>query len=358
MMHIESAEPLSPQQQEVWNRVEELWRLLQRRDIAAISAAIHPQYTGWEAAACCPTDRDFALKAAETDPGITGFRLYPMQVEVYDGIVGVALYTFEADVAKGKPRGSGQWTEVYLKKDGIWLMISVSGGSMQRRHEQHLPVSEARLRHSRENGSSPCRVDSTGLTCSWHFCEDTHMPVEHHETFPVRYWECNALGHLSSTNYFRWMQEAAFGASAAVGYDWARYREMGYVWLVRETDIRYLRPAAVRRQSGPEDVGAGLPPLSFAAGVRVHLRGHGTAGGHGGYRLGLRRCPDRPAGDGAGPDAGRHSALTAPPGGAAAGAFPGIPRRAGGCLLHRQAGGVARYRHDVARQQRRLPGLR
>ena len=68
------------------------------------------------------------------------------------------------------------------------------------------------------------------------------MPVVHHETFPVRYWECNALGHLSSTNYFRWMQEAAFGASAAVGYDWARYREMGYVWLVRETDIEYLRP--------------------------------------------------------------------------------------------------------------------
>jgi acyl-CoA thioester hydrolase len=68
------------------------------------------------------------------------------------------------------------------------------------------------------------------------------MPVEHHETFPVRYWECNALGHLSSTNYFRWMQEAAFGASAEVGYDWARYQEMGYVWLVRETDIKYLAP--------------------------------------------------------------------------------------------------------------------
>ena len=67
------------------------------------------------------------------------------------------------------------------------------------------------------------------------------MPV-HHENFQVRYWECNVIGHLSSTNYFRWMQEAAFGASAAVGYDWPRYREMGYAWLVRETDIEYLRP--------------------------------------------------------------------------------------------------------------------
>ncbi len=58
----------------------------------------------------------------------------------------------------------------------------------------------------------------------------------------MRYWECSALGHLSSTNYFRWMQEAAFGASAAVGYDWPRYRDSGHAWLVRETDIRYLRP--------------------------------------------------------------------------------------------------------------------
>jgi acyl-CoA thioester hydrolase len=38
------------------------------------------------------------------------------------------------------------------------------------------------------------------------------------------------------------MQEAAFDASAAVGYDLERYRAMGRLWLVRETDITYLRP--------------------------------------------------------------------------------------------------------------------
>jgi len=132
MTHIESAEPLSTEQQEVWNRVEELWRLLQRRDIAAIKAAIHPQYIGWEASSLLPHNRDFALKVAETDPQIVGFHLFPMHVEVYDGLVGVALYTFEADVAtpKGKAeKVSGKWTEVYLKKDNVWLMISVSGGS-------------------------------------------------------------------------------------------------------------------------------------------------------------------------------------------------------------------------------------
>ena len=132
MTHIESAEPLSPEQQGLWDRVQELWRLLQQRDIAAIKAAIHPQYIGWEAGSLLPHNRDFALKAAETDPKIVGFHLFPMSVEVYDRIVGVAHYAFEAEVAtpKGKSeKVSGRWTEVYLKKDNVWLMISVQGGA-------------------------------------------------------------------------------------------------------------------------------------------------------------------------------------------------------------------------------------
>jgi acyl-CoA thioester hydrolase len=38
------------------------------------------------------------------------------------------------------------------------------------------------------------------------------------------------------------MQEAAMDASAASGYDIPRYESMGRQWLIRETDISYLRP--------------------------------------------------------------------------------------------------------------------
>jgi acyl-CoA thioester hydrolase len=38
------------------------------------------------------------------------------------------------------------------------------------------------------------------------------------------------------------LTETAFDASAAVGYDIARYEEMNRTWLVRDTDITYLRP--------------------------------------------------------------------------------------------------------------------
>jgi hypothetical protein len=33
------------------------------------------------------------------------------------------------------------------------------------------------------------------------------------------------------------MQETAFDASTAAGYDQARYAELGHHWLIRETEI-------------------------------------------------------------------------------------------------------------------------
>lgn len=68
------------------------------------------------------------------------------------------------------------------------------------------------------------------------------MPAIHHEPFRVRYYECDAYGHLNNINYLRWMQEVAFAASAAVGYDLGRYDHLGYLWLIRETDIEYILP--------------------------------------------------------------------------------------------------------------------
>lgn len=68
------------------------------------------------------------------------------------------------------------------------------------------------------------------------------MLLTHARTFRVRHYECNAHGHVSPANCLCYMQAAAFDASAAAGYDLARYEAMGCHWLVRETDIEYLRP--------------------------------------------------------------------------------------------------------------------
>lgn len=68
------------------------------------------------------------------------------------------------------------------------------------------------------------------------------MPLTHKRTFRVRSYECDAYGHVNHTNYLRYMQEAALDASAAVGYDEARYDALGHIWVIHETNIEYLRP--------------------------------------------------------------------------------------------------------------------
>jgi acyl-CoA thioester hydrolase len=69
------------------------------------------------------------------------------------------------------------------------------------------------------------------------------MPRIHTSTFNVRFYECDAYGHVNNTNYLRYMQEAALDASAAAGYDAKRYDEMQRSWHIHATDIEYLRPA-------------------------------------------------------------------------------------------------------------------
>ncbi|MCC6613139.1 MAG: YbgC/FadM family acyl-CoA thioesterase [Anaerolineae bacterium] len=64
----------------------------------------------------------------------------------------------------------------------------------------------------------------------------------HTSTITVRHYECDAYGHVNNANYLRYMEVAAIEASAAVGYDEARYNAMGTFWLIYETDIDYLLP--------------------------------------------------------------------------------------------------------------------
>ena len=68
------------------------------------------------------------------------------------------------------------------------------------------------------------------------------MPLTHTRTFRVRFHECDAHGHVNNANYLRYMQETAFDASAAAGYDMQRYDEMQRHWLIRETCVDFICP--------------------------------------------------------------------------------------------------------------------
>ena len=55
--------------------------------------------------------------------------------------------------------------------------------------------------------------------------------------------DIDAQSHVNNAVYVRWMDRAAFAHSAAVGYDWARYQELGTAFVVRRHEVDYLAPA-------------------------------------------------------------------------------------------------------------------
>ena len=121
----------SDDQRLLWQHVSGLWASSKARNAAEIRAALHPDYVGWDMSAPLPHDRDAATRSVTGEaPVLRAYELRPLSVRVYEGKVGVVHYTYSATVA---PAGAapvdvtGRWTEVYLKQDGKWLMISVSG---------------------------------------------------------------------------------------------------------------------------------------------------------------------------------------------------------------------------------------
>jgi len=121
----------SAEEAELWERVNELWRLTRDREIDEIKAAFHPKYSGWVTGAPEPHGLAFAFEAAASDEAILEFSLTPLKVIVTEESIGIVHYTYSAlvmDKTGLEKKVSGRWTEVHVKKGGKWLFLSVQGG--------------------------------------------------------------------------------------------------------------------------------------------------------------------------------------------------------------------------------------
>lgn len=124
-------ERLTEEQAQLWSRVDALWKVSLTRDPALVRAALHASYSGWVTGRPEPHDREAAVASVgPASPRVLSYRLTPLRVTVVDGIVGIAHYSYaaEVDAGAGATTVRGRWTESYLRKDAEWLMISVSGG--------------------------------------------------------------------------------------------------------------------------------------------------------------------------------------------------------------------------------------
>lgn len=120
----------SPEQQAVWQRVNQLWALAVKRDDAAITAALHPDFLGWDLRLEGLHDRSAAVGSVSGPSRILAYTLRPLGVQVYAQRVGIVHYTYSATVRQGSAPPAavtGRWTEVYLRQAGEWLLVAVSG---------------------------------------------------------------------------------------------------------------------------------------------------------------------------------------------------------------------------------------
>lgn len=122
---------LSQEQRELWEHVGNLWAISKQRDERQIRATLHPRYVGWDMNAALPHDREAAVHSVLGDsPSLWEYNLNPLSVQIYEGKVGVAHYSYSAKVLPSNGQTltvTGKWSEVYLKQDGRWIMVSVSG---------------------------------------------------------------------------------------------------------------------------------------------------------------------------------------------------------------------------------------
>jgi hypothetical protein len=125
-------ESLTPDQLELWDQVDRLWRLAVAKDSQSIQALLHPDYTGWVAGQDRPQNRAEAVESAVADTGnVTEYSLHPLTVQLYDGKVGVVHYRYDALVRQadgGNGQVTGRWTEIYLRQEARWLLVCVTGG--------------------------------------------------------------------------------------------------------------------------------------------------------------------------------------------------------------------------------------
>ena len=68
------------------------------------------------------------------------------------------------------------------------------------------------------------------------------MPLVHEQSFRVRFHDSDMHRMVRDASYLRYMQEAAFAASAAAGYPEERYQVIRRIWLIRETFLDLHSP--------------------------------------------------------------------------------------------------------------------
>jgi acyl-CoA thioester hydrolase len=62
----------------------------------------------------------------------------------------------------------------------------------------------------------------------------------------VRFHDIDALGHVNNAAYLTYLEQAAIDHAALAGFDMARMRELGGLFIARRHELDFLKPAYER----------------------------------------------------------------------------------------------------------------
>lgn len=69
------------------------------------------------------------------------------------------------------------------------------------------------------------------------------MTYVHTVPFKVRLYELDSLGHVNNAVYLRYCEQAAMEASESAGYTLDKYKEKGWLWIIKHTILEHVAPA-------------------------------------------------------------------------------------------------------------------
>lgn len=131
-----SAQDWSPQQKEVWSRVQQCTGFFVAKDFDSASGCVHDRFSGWLYGEPVPRSKAYfntVTRYMMQNLSVGAHDMRPVSIQVIGDVAVVHYYVFM--VFEGSPEVSqDRWTDVLVKENGVWKWIADHGGTLPGRN--------------------------------------------------------------------------------------------------------------------------------------------------------------------------------------------------------------------------------
>jgi ketosteroid isomerase-like protein len=127
------AQSWTSDQQEIWRVEEAMWQRDTAKDLTWIDTYLHANATSWGIDHPVPRNKASVTrwdKYAYSNATVLEYELFPLSITVMDDVA-VVHYRYRIaseDLNKRREIVTGRYTDVLVREDGRWLILTVVGG--------------------------------------------------------------------------------------------------------------------------------------------------------------------------------------------------------------------------------------